>query len=100
MRGLGGAGADQRGGGLLVGEEVAHRLVGQHLAAAQPHHAAGIGLDQVDVVLHEQQGLHAAAAGGLHQGGHDTVLVGGGDAAGGFVEQDHRGGEGEGGGDV
>ena len=92
--------ADQGGGGLRVGEEVAHRLVGQHLAAAQADHAAGVGLDQVDVVLDQQQGLHPGAAGGFGERRHDAVLVGGGDAAGGLVEQDHGGRKREGRGDV
>ena len=99
-RGLHRARADQGGGGLRVGEEVAHRLVGQHLAAAQADHAAGIGLDQVDVVLDQQQRLHPGAAGGFGERRHDAVLVGGGDAAGGLVEQDHGGRKREGRGDV
>ncbi len=64
-RGLGRPAADQRGGHALVGEEVAHRQVGQHLAAAQADDAAGVGLDQVYVVFHQQEGLHPGAA--LHR---------------------------------
>src|SRR5260221_10316449 len=92
--------ADDGGDDVGIAEERRRRLVGEHLALLQRHDAARVFGDQVHVVLDEDDGLHTRAPGRVDDASHDAVLVAGGDAAGGLVEQDHLGRKREGAGDV
>src|SRR5258706_15782368 len=92
--------ADDGGDDVGIAEERRRRLVGEHLALLQRHDAARVFGDQVHVVLDEDDGLHTRAPGRVDDASHDAVLVAGGDAAGGLVEQDHLGRKPDAAGDV
>ncbi|MCS6762876.1 MAG: hypothetical protein MO853_01315 [Candidatus Protistobacter heckmanni] len=73
---------------MRVGEEFTRRQIGQHPALGERDNARGIFRYQVHVVLNQQHRADARVARALHQRVHHAALVGGGDAAGGLVEQD------------